>query len=286
MGKEYYLERNGILDINVKLNFEELKESFYEIVKQHQLRGELDIAFNGITASIDGEAPKYQSPTLTPSPAIFFRREMGDSKFKDIENTYKDYTEEQLFTMIEIIYDHLAIYNFEDEEIVSEEVKKTFSKDINAILKNYKEGYILNEKHGFVMENLNDSIKELINEKEPANMEGEVLSRYHFALKKYYRAGSDLEEKHSAIQKLALITESFRDELKKIWDSNVGNTMDHDTLLFQVVNKFDIRHDNDKQLRDYTKEIWYDWMIQYHASIIITYYRLLQKYDENNELLF
>ena len=47
-----------------------------------------------------------------------------------------------------------------------------------------------------------------------------------------------------------------------------------DRLIFGIVNEYNIRHNKADQKTDYSREIWYDWMMQYYTSTIITYCKL------------
>ena len=54
----------------------------------------------------------------------------------------------------------------------------------------------------------------------------------------------------------------------------------HDKLTFNIVNSFDIRHNWADQKNNYSKEIWYDWMMQYYTSIIVAYYKLKKEHEK------
>ena len=55
---------------------------------------------------------------------------------------------------------------------------------------------------------------------------------------------------------------------------------EHDKLIFGIVNGYNIRHNRADQKNDYSKEIWYDWMMQYYTSVIIAFYKLKNKYTD------
>lgn len=84
--------------------------------------------------------------------------------------------------------------------------------------------------------------------------------------------------KKKAITILTDILEKVREELKTSLNQEFNiNKNEHDKLIFEIVNKFNIRHNDDKQCRNYSQDIWYDWMMQYYTSTIITYYKLLER---------
>lgn len=97
----------------------------------------------------------------------------------------------------------------------------------------------------------------------------------------FYRFDSNSEMKKKAINILADILENVRDDLKNILNDEFQiNKNKHDALIFEMVNGYGIRHNNKNQKTDYSKEIWYDWMMQYYTSTIITYYRLKNKHGK------
>ena len=55
---------------------------------------------------------------------------------------------------------------------------------------------------------------------------------------------------------------------------------EHDKLIFGIVNGYNIRHNRAGQNSDYSKEIWYDWMMQYYTSVIIAFYKLKNKHND------
>ncbi|GIO28274.1 hypothetical protein J43TS3_28850 [Ornithinibacillus bavariensis] len=94
----------------------------------------------------------------------------------------------------------------------------------------------------------------------------------------FYRFNANEESKKKAINILSDILEPLREELKDLLNNEYEvNKNSHDKLIFEVVNQFIIRHNNQKQRTEYSREIWYDWMMQYYTSVITTYYRLKEK---------
>lgn len=44
-------------------------------------------------------------------------------------------------------------------------------------------------------------------------------------------------------------------------------------------NGYNIRHNKADQKTDYSREIWYDWMMQYYTSTILAYYKLKRVHE-------
>jgi hypothetical protein len=188
---------------------------------------------------------------------------------------YYEYYKEDLFTVIEILFNYICFYDYKRDQFIKEEPQKEFATHINNLLKFYKGGYYLDEKYGFIMEQPNDALLELMHTEIPDTMSDNVMKQLNTAVKMFYRFDSNEESKKKAINILVDVLEPLREELKTMFSKEFGvNAKDHDKLIFQIVNQFNIRHNDKKQLTKYSKPIWYDWMMQYYTSVIFTYYRL------------
>lgn len=284
MEKQFYLQRQGkLLDQGIEIGFKELKKYFNQIVKYHWRKRDLQLAFYGLDITNEwGDTMKEIPLTLAPSPAIYFLHHTGKANYYNIEDNYMSYTEAELFTIIEILYEHIAVYNEATGEIETKEVKEEFSNAINNILQFYKDGYVLEGKQGIILEKPNDAIINLLQSEPPESMNDDILSKFQHALKQYYRySNNNLENKKNAIITIAGILENVREDLKEVLNREYNaKKNNHDKLIFDIVNNFDMRHDNEKQKTEYSKEVWYDWMMQYYSSLVMTYYRLIQEHEE------
>lgn len=91
----------------------------------------------------------------------------------------------------------------------------------------------------------------------------------------FYRFNTASDKKKEAINVLAGILENVREEAKNLFNEeyNIAKN-EHDALIFNVVNRYGIRHNNINQKNEYSKDIWYEWMMQYYTSTIIAFYKL------------
>lgn len=109
----------------------------------------------------------------------------------------------------------------------------------------------------------------------------QIYEQLATATEMYYRFDANQEQKKKAINILADILENEREEVKELLNAEYEIPKnDHDKLIFGIVNGFNIRHNRADQKSDYSKEIWYDWMMQYYTSVIITFYKLKNKHTE------
>lgn len=273
---KYYAERNGLLDNNIKISFNELKEYFYKIYRYFDNKECFEVAIKGIWETLQWQNEYLKIPPLfKPSPEIFFLNHLHSKSIYPIYEYYESYSENELFTVIEILYDKIALYNYQEKKLETEIIKKEFAIQINNILQFYDEGYFLEQNSGTVTHGINDSLKMMLSEDLRETLNEDVMFKMKTAVNLYYRFNSNLEQKKKAINILADILESFRSDLKDILNKKFEvSKNDHDKLIFDIVNNFNIRHNNNKQNTNYEHEIWYDWMMQYYSSVIITYFKL------------
>lgn len=210
-------------------------------------------------------------------PEMFFMNHLQSLEIYPIEDYYEEYSEDKLFSVIEILYDKISSYD-DEYELEIEKPRNEFAIQINNILKFYNSGYYLETNSGTICKDTNNALKKMLSEDLVEVISSDIMEKMHTAIKIYYRFNSTLELKKKAISILADILEPLRNDLKNnlndIYDISKNN---HDKLIFDIVNNFDVRHNNSKQNTNYEKDIWYDWMMQYYTSVIVTYYKLEKK---------
>lgn len=277
--KKYYAERKGLIKGNLQMDLYEVLSFFYQTYVYFSNKGYFKSAVSGVWKGYAENERQILPPTLAPTAEVFFATKLQSKKVYPIYEHYESYQEETLFTVIEIMYDHIAYYDYENDELVKDEPKREFCEQINNILKLYKNGYYLEPQNGFIMELPNEALKEQLTY-DGNDMEESVYAQLRTASEMYYRFDSNEEMKKKAINILADILENVREDVKNVLNSEYQiNKNEHDKLIFDIVNGYNIRHNNAKQKTDYSKQIWYDWMMQYYTSTIITYYRLKKEHE-------
>lgn len=279
---KYYTERNNLLNNNnFFISIEELREYFLQVYRYFDNMNLFDVAYKGVWQSeMYKEDYQIHPPTMSPSPEIFFINHLNKDNVYPIWEHYESYSEEDLFTVIEILYDNIGSFDYKERAFVKDEHKREFALHINNLLKLYKSGFYLNEKHGFIMELPNDAVNALMQETIPVSMDETVIEQLKTAVKMFYRFDSNEEQKKKAINILADILEPLREELKTLLNKEYEvSKNDHDKIIFGIVNNFNIRHNDKKQHAEYSKSVWYDWMMQYYTSVIFTFYKLKIQYE-------
>lgn len=272
--KKYYEERNGLLTNPMKLSLHNLRDMFYSTYLYFYKKGAFAVAYVGVHEEVDGDTKQIISPTMAPSPDVYFAIRTHEKDAWLIDDRYRTYSENTLFTVIEILYDHIGFYNLETKKIDRDAVQSEYAEHINNLLKFYSEGYYLEPTNGFIMKIPNMALMEQLRD-ECEHIPTDILERMRSATESFYRFDSDMEAKKKAICTLADILENIREPLKETLNQEYQvSKNDHDKLIFEIVNNFNIRHDNVQQKTNYSRDIWYDWAMQYYTSVIIAYYKL------------
>lgn len=278
--KKYFADRNGLLNDKLNIDLDDLKKYFLDIYRFFSNKEYFKVATEGVWVyqRYSNDPELIVSPLLAPSPQVFFANCLQSNEIWPIWEYCEYYSEEVLFTVIEVLHDVIAIYDHEASVLNKIDPQKEFDEQINAVLKMYRDGYYLEPATGFIMNMPNESLKQQLAYAGDAVPE-EVYTKLSTATKMYYRFDSDMEMKKKAINVLADILEIERDALKDILNNEYEvSKNEHDKLIFGIVNGFSIRHNRADQNEKYSKEIWYDWMMQYYTSVIIAYYKLVKKH--------
>ena len=197
--KKYYAERKGLIKENLRMDFKELLSFFYQTYFYFSNKGYFQSAITGVYIGSYDDERQILPPSLAPSAEVFFATKLQSKKVYPIHEYYEYYNEETLFTVIEILYDHIAYYDYEIQELISIEPRKEFCEQINNILRLYKDGFYLEPQNGFIMELPNVALKEQL-AYDGKDMGDDVYKKLCTASELYYRFDSNEEIKKKAIK--------------------------------------------------------------------------------------
>lgn len=200
-----------------------------------------------------------------------------------IEEKCNNYSEDDLFDVIEFLYDCVSepIHRYDEwsnhgdsyDTFDRETGKQEFRDRINQVLCDYREGYELSEK-GEILEFSEQGLEELVLAELPPYDPKNVEQRVESAILKFRRSRSSLDGKYDAIRDLFAVLEFLRAHLKKVGLNQAESD------LFNIANNYSIRHHKDGQKQDYDKAIWYNWMFYYSLATIHACLKLIKK-DES-----
>lgn len=191
-----------------------------------------------------------------------------------------DLTEDNLFDVIEFMFDHVSQpgeygylttdtgYNYQDYIDYDEvEGKREYREKINSVLADYRDGYELTED-GQILAKGSHGLEQILDADIPEYDEENVDNKVREAVSKWRNRHLDSSVKKQAIVELADVFEWLR-KSKKL---SMALSSKDEAMLFDIANNFGIRHHNPKQKTDYDKDIWYAWIFHfylatYHAAI-------------------
>lgn len=216
-------------------------------------------------------------------PEFFVFRKLGMWEILPIDQNITKYDEATLFSVIEFLYSYVnrkyfaGINEFafpvDTYEYDKETGQRIYRNMINDILRFYDGGYELSE-HGEILKLSPPGFETLIEEVVETNDPENIDSRVKYAISKFSRYNSSIEEKKDAVRTLGDVLEYLGKHKIKLDNKD-------DSDLFKIINGFDIRHHNREQQSGYDKDIWYDWMFYtFNASIHV----LLKLNDEKFDL--
>ncbi|MCJ7492198.1 MAG: hypothetical protein MUP15_08625 [Dehalococcoidia bacterium] len=214
--------------------------------------------------------------------AEMFRR-LGKADLWPIETRCKEYSEEVLFDVIEFLYDSAATDQVQ-VEIAGETVtmsgvnvaagRADFSAAMNAILRDYRDGYELSDD-GEILALGEEHMRPLLEQELPEYDPERVDSRVLAAVRKFRRHTPSVEDKREAVRQLADVLEFLRPKLKDVLPNR------DEGELFKIANGFGIRHHNPSQKTAYDGEIWLDWVFYCYLNTIHTAINLLKRAEAN-----
>jgi hypothetical protein len=208
--------------------------------------------------------------------------ELRKTGLTPIHSKIESYREEDLFDMIEFLYDHCAkpverqFHSWNEcgwhcETFERADGQVEYREKVNKVLRLYDKGYELSTE-GEILELADNGLEGLFEAAIPTDDPTNIEARVAGARTKFRRYKSSLDERRDAIRDLADVLEYLRPRVKKVL------TKEDETDLFNLANNFGIRHHNSRQKQQYDRAIWYSWMFYYYLSTIHAVLRLLAKH--------
>lgn len=280
--RRYYSVRKGINPNSASIDLRLLKTLFIETYTDLLNKDFFQESF-GYYCVDEGDVPG----TLGSNIKAQFQRRLRKDDLWPIYEKCQDYTEDDLFDVIELLYDLVSkpcegtYHSFNNcgwhySSFDRDAGRNQYRIAINELLADYDDGYELSEE-GEILLNGQDSLDQLMQAPlpplDPENVNGRVTA----AVMKFRRYHSTSDDRRDAIRDLADVLEYLRPKLSVVITDNDEND------LFNLANRFGIRHHNDRQKTTYDKAVWYNWMFYYYLATIHAVTRLLKKYEATEE---
>jgi len=281
--RQYYSMRTGKNPQSSGIDLATLISLFVDIFRHFSEQDYFQDAFG-----YDCVDAGYVPGTLGHDIEAQIFRKLRKSKIWPIEEKSPSYSEDDIFDMIEFLFDHISkpidgtYHDFADcgwhyNEFNKGSGQQEFRQEINQVLKDYGDGFEIHESGEILVigrVGLDFIFRSDIHSMEPDKID----ERVKLAIGKFRRYRSTLEDRKDAIRDLADVLEYLRPKAKEVLTKKDEND------LFMIANGFGIRHHNEKQKTDYDKRIWYSWMFYYYLATIHAVTRLIQQYEtESNK---
>jgi hypothetical protein len=256
--KKYFAER----EYTIEIEFNSLRSSFLRIYKQ--------FFYENYFVKENFSWARYDDPEL------FLLRKLGLGNIWPFETRIETYDEATLFSVIEFLHEYVYSNTITGNYKCIEDGQKEYRTRVNDILRFYKGGYELSED-GEIQKLSPPGFEKLIDEVIETNDPENIDLRVNYAVSKFSRYNSSIEDKKDAVRTLADVLEYLRESLKE--DGAYLFTED-DKNLRNIMNNFNIRHQNRSQHSDYDKDIWYDWVFYtFLASVHVSLKLNDKKFD-------
>ena len=257
-----------------------LKELFFSVFSDFDARGYFDESFGKDCVDSAG---RYGGTIENPENYIL--RKLRKKNIWPISACYNNYSDEDIFDVIEFLYDHVskpleaeAYFHgfrgcgFHYKKFNKRAGQLEFSEAINEFLLEYKEGYRLDVSGEIFTDQISERpLKSLLSAKLPAYDSNNIEDRMEEAVSKFKRHGSSFSERRAAVRALADCLEFLRPQLKEVLDKK------DDADLFSIANNFGIRHHNKDQKVGYDQKIWLSWMFYFYLATLHAALRLLEQ---------
>lgn len=276
--RRYYSVRTGKNKSATEIDLVLLKRLFHGIYSDLNSKDYFQEAF-GYYCYDDGEV----SGKVGYDIELFFFKMLRKQNLWPIAERYPDYTEDDLFDVIELLYDvvskpldgYFHAWNqcgWHYKTFDKQSGQTEYRNEINACLRDYHGGYELS-KNGEILFAGESGLKSLLDADMPGYDEDNVDSRLAAAVVKFRRHRSSFQDRKDAVRDLADILEFLRPQIKEL------NMNEDERDLFNIANNFAIRHHNDKQKSDY--DIYFlTWIFYAYLSSIHLCTRLIKRQSE------
>jgi hypothetical protein len=219
--------------------------------------------------------------TAGPNIGAFFFKKLKKKELWPIEERMPFYTEDDMFDVIELLYDYVAkptkgYYHsfancgYHGSEFDKVEGQTEFRKEINETIVAYGKGFEISSD-GEIVQFAPPGLATLENAKLPEYDENNVNGRVEEAIQKFRHRKSSLGDRRDAVVGLANVLEFLKPKLKDVLKRK------DESDLFNIANNFGLRHHNSKQKNDYDEDIWHSWIFYHYLSTIHTVVHLIKR---------
>ncbi len=270
MMKKYYSQRNNPQKLTLDGLFTKF-ESLFKLLREKDYFKE--------------EHGSYYSSSVPKEIKLKAMLALDFQPFPISEWDNEKLTEDNLFDTIEYLYDQISKpgervdmisesgYNYWDYESYDKEAgKKEYRDYVNNFLLRYRDGYELTVA-GQILSGGSHGVQNILAADLPIFGDKSIDLKVERAVLKWRNRQLSLDERREAIRELADVFEWLKTSRKLKEALNKKDEL----ILFEIANKFAIRHHNPDQIQNYDKNIWYSWMFHFYLATYHAVVRMMAK---------
>jgi hypothetical protein len=269
--KLYYSQRRGQRPITV--NLVQLKRIVGGLYRDWESAGLFQEWF-GFECVDDGSV---NGRAGSDSAAFAFRLTLNE-KVWPVDLNLESWSESDLFDALEFLHDHISVgsagryHRYGDcghhfAEFDPQAGRTRMRTALNPMLGRYGSGFELNPE-GQIVDLLRPEVMDLVRAAIPPQVSEVVANHLAVAIRLFRARSSGIEDRRNAVRELADALEYLHPQLRACLASA------DDAMLFELANKFHIRHSNPSQVRGYDAS-GLRWMFEFYLSTLFYAFGLL-----------
>jgi len=254
-----------------KLSLEDFASLIWTSIDRLRLRGYFTEALARHSAPDGTDLP----PRIEHAEAVFLRRLRTTGIYEKVTPPTKIlaysnstpapwmFDADVLFDTLEFLYtevvaepakrpDGPTVYNREDGRRV---LRETINPDLGLF-----DPPMEMLDNGQIVQTAPDDLRPLLDDPIPDDVPAPLRDPLREAIEQYRRRGASDHDKRSALKHLADVLEPLRGEIDEYILPG------DESALFQVANKFWIRHNDRIQQRNYDAAVWLDWIFYVYVA--------------------
>lgn len=272
--RRYFSARTAANAEAGRLDLETINSLFYHAFDHFRSSGYFAEAFGQscTDGNIDG--------AIGPNVEAYVTSTVMKSGLWPINSRLHNYSEADLFDLIEFLFDHVSkpqqkdFHDWNDcgyhySDFSSALGQEEYRDRLNPLLERYGPGYVL-DAHGELMEVSPEGLGHLLSAQLPT-ADAPVSEKVKSAVARFRRYGSSITERHQAVRDLAEVLEWLRPQIK------TALLKKDEQELFQLANNFGIRHFRQDQKLEYDRAVWLSWMFYHYLATIHASEHLLKR---------
>lgn len=228
------------------------------------------------------DAEEVQGRAGADPTAYGFRKTRLDGMWPPSDD-WLEWDELHLMTGVEFLYDHVSKpvggrhhtwmqCGWHYDTFNRKAGRELYRKEANEILRDFGDGFEL-ERSGEAVRTIPTGLEELVAEELPDSAAVGDRQTLDHAIRKFRARGSSELDQLDALRTLAGLMEALRPRLTGVFAHK------DESDLFEVANRFNIRHAGGKQQGNYDRPIFLPWIFYSHVAAIHAAFRLIQRPD-------